>query len=33
MLKQIERLKEEEKQIAIRKKLEAEAKIKDSSFC
>ena len=29
MFKQIERLKEEEKQIAIRKKLEAEAKIKE----
>ena len=29
MLKQIERLKEEEKQIALRKKLEAEAKIKE----
>ena len=29
MLKQIERLKEEEKQMALRKKLEAEAKIKE----
>ena len=29
MLKQIERLKEEDRQMAIRKKLEAEAKIKE----